>query len=127
VGAGPPSMSSRLACVGSLVGVPPAEASGESGIVPRHTAANGLRVLVREDSSVGVVAVSLQARGGSRFETVETAGITNFLQRTMIRGTARFTGTRLADAAGRLGGGIDASGDIDFAGRSGRGPSRDWA
>jgi len=119
-------MKLRLAIAALLVVVITAEASAQSGNVTRHTLANGLRVLVREDSSVGVVAVSLQARGGSRFETVETAGITNFLQRTMIRGTARFTGTRLADAAERLGGAIDASGDIDFAEISARALARNW-
>ena len=115
-----------LVVVGLLVLVLTEATSAQTGNVSRHTLPNGLRVLVREDSSAGVVAVSLQARAGSRFETPETAGITNFLQRTMVRGTAHFTGTRLADAAERLGGGIDASGDIDFAEISARALARNW-
>lgn len=115
-----------LVVVGLLVLVLTEAASAQTGNVSRHTLPNGLRVLVREDSSAGVVAVSLQARAGSRFETSETAGITNFLQRSMVRGTAHFTGTRLADAAERLGGGIDASGDIDFAEISARALARNW-
>jgi len=115
-----------LVVVGLLVLVLTEATSAQTGNVSRHTLPNGLRVLVREDSSAGVVAVSLQARAGSRFETSETAGITNFLQRTMVRGTAHFTGTRLADAAERLGGGIDASGDIDFAEISARALARNW-
>ena len=94
-------MRFRLGVVGLLVLALTAAASAQPGTVSRHTLAHGLRVLVREDPSVGIVAVSLQARAGSRFETAETAGITNFLQRTVIRGTAHFTGTRLADAPGR--------------------------
>ena len=119
-------MRFRLGVVGLLVLALTAAASAQPGTVSRHTLAHGLRVLVREDPSVGIVAVSLQARAGSRFETAETAGITNFLQRTVIRGTAHFTGTRLADAAERLGGSIDASGDVDFAEISGRALARNW-
>ncbi|OLB93391.1 MAG: hypothetical protein AUH30_20135 [Candidatus Rokubacteria bacterium 13_1_40CM_68_15] len=115
-----------MGVVGLLVLALTAAASAQPGTVSRHTLAHGLRVLVREDPSVGIVAVSLQARAGSRFETAETAGITNFLQRTVIRGTAHFTGTRLADAAERLGGSIDASGDVDFAEISGRALARNW-
>ena len=115
-----------LLVVGLLVLVLTEATSAQTGNVSRSTLPNGLRVLVREDSSAGVVAVSLQSRAGSRFETPETAGITNFLQRTMVRGTAHFTGTRLADAAERLGGNIDASGDIDFAEISARALARNW-
>ncbi len=115
-----------LLVVGLLVLVLTEATSAQTGNVSRSTLPNGLRVLVREDSSAGVVAVSLQSRAGSRFETPETAGITNFLQRTMVRGTAHFTGTRLADAAERLGGSIDASGDIDFAEISARALARNW-
>jgi len=115
-----------LLVVGLLVLVLTEATSAQTGNVSRYTLPNGLRLLVREDSSAGVVAVSLQSRAGSRFETPETAGITNFLQRTMVRGTAHFTGTRLADAAERLGGNIDASGDIDFAEISARALARNW-
>ena len=115
-----------LLVVGLLVLVLTEATSAQTGNVSRSTLPNGLRLLVREDSSAGVVAVSLQSRAGSRFETPETAGITNFLQRTMVRGTAHFTGTRLADAAERLGGSIDASGDIDFAEISARALARNW-
>ena len=115
-----------LLVVGLLVLVLTEATSAQTGNVSRYTLPNGLRLLVREDSSAGVVAVSLQSRAGSRFETPETAGITNFLQRTMVRGTAHFTGTRLADAAERLGGSIDASGDIDFAEISARALARNW-
>ena len=57
--------------------------------VARQVLPNGLTVLVRENPAVGVVAVSLQVRAGSRYETESSAGITNFLQRAMVRGTAR--------------------------------------
>ena len=68
-------MRATLSVVGFLVLVLAPAASAETANVTRHSLANGLRVLIREDSSAGVVAISLQARAGSRFETAETAGI----------------------------------------------------
>ena len=61
--------------------------------VARHILPNGMTVLVRENPAVAVIAISLQVRAGSRFESPTTAGITNFLHRAMLRGTARRTAT----------------------------------
>lgn len=83
--------------------------------VTRHVLDNGLRVLVREAPAAGVVAISLQARGGSGDETADTAGLTHFLQRVMLRGTSRFTAVGLMEAAESLGGALDASADVDGA------------
>ena len=66
-----------------------AAAQADDTRVTRSTLPNGLRVLVRENPAAGVVAVSLQVRAGARFETPENAGITNFLHRVMLRGSAR--------------------------------------
>jgi zinc protease len=74
-----------------------------------------LTVLVRENDAVGVVAVSLQVRAGSRYETESTAGITNFLHRAMLRGTARRTAIELATSAEDIGGSIDANGEVEAA------------
>src|SRR2546425_10980763 len=104
-----------LLVVGLLVLVLTEATSAQTGNVSRSTLPNGLRLLVREDSSAGVVAGSLQSRAGSRFETPETAGVTNFPQRTTGRGTAHLTGTPLAHAAEGPGGNIDASGENGFA------------
>lgn len=105
--------------------VAPASAA-EPGRVSREVLPNGVRILVREDPSAGVVAVSLQIRAGSRFETLETAGITNFVHRAMLRGTARRSGVALAEALERLGGGLEASGEIEHAGVRGRALARHW-
>ena len=55
-----------LLVVGLLVLVLTEATSAQTGNVSRYTLPNGLRLLVREDSSAGVVAVSLQSRAGSR-------------------------------------------------------------
>jgi len=79
--------------------------------VTRHTLSNGIIVLVRENPAIDVVAVSLQVRAGSHFETLETAGITNFLQRVLLRGTTKRTFVQLAEASEDIGGGLDGGGE----------------
>jgi len=100
-------------------------AAGEAR-VSRHVLPSGVRVLVREDPAAGVVAVSLQARAGSRFETPATAGITNFLQRSLLRGTTRRSGDALAEAVELLGGNLDAAGDVEYAEVRGSALARNW-
>jgi len=113
--------STLLACV-FAVGVTRAQDSP----VARQVLANGLTVLVRENSAAPVVAVSLQVRAGSRFETESTAGITNFLQHAMVRGTARRTAVQLATDAEDIGGSIDASGEVEAAEIRGHALAHHW-
>ncbi|MBI3634660.1 MAG: insulinase family protein [Candidatus Rokubacteria bacterium] len=94
--------------------------------IARHVLGNGLTVLVRENPAAAVVAVSLQIRGGSGFETAETAGITNFLQRAMLRGTTRYGARELIEAAQDLGGTVDASADVEYAEIRASGLARHW-
>jgi zinc protease len=95
-------------------------------VVTRRVLANGLTVVVRQDSSVGVMAASLQVRAGSLFETAETAGITNFLHRVMARGTSRYTALQLTEAIEDLGGSLDASGDVEYGEVRGTALARNW-
>jgi zinc protease len=94
--------------------------------IARRVLDNGMTVLVREDAGVGIVAVSLMVRSGSAFETADTAGITNFLQRMMLRGTRRHTALSLVETAEELGGSIDASGDVEYAEIRGTALARHW-
>ncbi len=103
-----------------------APAAAQAPAVVRHVLPNGLVVLVREDPGVGVVAASLQVRTGSAFETADTAGVTNFLQRAMLRGTSRHSALSLAEAAEELGGALDASGDVEYAEVRGTAIARHW-
>ncbi len=101
------SLAALVAAAGTAVAQPPS--------VTRHVLPNGMAVVVRENPVAPVVTASLQVRAGSRFETAETAGITNFLVRTMIRGTARRSGTQVAETAEDIGGSLDASGEVEAA------------
>src|SRR5207247_7751029 len=62
----------------------------------------------------------------SAFETAETAGVTNFLQRSLLRGTKRHSRLALLEAAEELGGTLDASGGVDYAEVSGTAIARNW-
>jgi predicted Zn-dependent peptidase len=104
----------------------PGTGVAQPGQVARYVLANGARVLVREDSAAGVVAVSLQVRAGSRFEQTETAGITSLLHRTMLRGAGRRNATELVEAAERIGGSLDATGDVEYAEVRGSSLARHW-
>lgn len=100
--------------------------AAQSPTVGRVVLPNGLVVLVREDPAVGVVAASLLIRSGSAYETAATAGVTNFLQRMMLRGTKRHSALALAEAAEDLGGTLDASGDVDYAELRGTALAQHW-
>ena len=93
----------------------PVSPSAEVPGVTRYVLPGGLRLLVRDDPTAQVVAVSVQVRSGSRYETAATAGLSHFVQRAMIRGTARRSARQIAEAAEDLGGSVDASGEVEYA------------
>jgi predicted Zn-dependent peptidase len=74
-----------------------------------------MTLLVRESEGAAVVAASLIIRTGSREESPDTAGITNFLHRVMVRGTSQRTARQVAEAAEDIGGNLDASGEVEYA------------
>lgn len=103
-----------------------AHADAPAPTVIRRVLPNGLTVIVRPDPAVGVMAASLQVRAGSRFETADTAGISNFLHRVMARGTKRYTALQLTEAIEDLGGSLDASGDVEYTEVRGAALARNW-
>jgi predicted Zn-dependent peptidase len=101
-------------------------ATAAAPVVVKRVLPNGLVIVVRSDPAVGVVAASLQVRAGSLFETADTAGITNFLHRVMVRGTRSYTAVQLAEAIEDLGGSLDASGDVEYGEVRGTALTRNW-
>ena len=83
--------------------------------VRRTRLANGLTIIVRRSDVAPVVAVSLLVRMGTRWETPETAGLSNFAHAVMVKGTTRRSGAELADAVAALGGKISASAEADYS------------
>src|SRR5258705_9406998 len=115
-----------LAVVGLVGPGPAAAAEGEPGAVRRTKLTNGMTVLVRENPTAPVVAISLMLRMGTRWETRENAGISNFLQLMVVRGTTSLDGTQIVSAADRMGGSIDAYADADYAEIPATALSRYW-
>ena len=118
----------RAALAGlALLGVLAAPAlAADAGTISRTRLPNGMTVLVRENPTAPVVAISLGIRMGSRWETPETAGISNFLQLMVVRGTASRSGIQIVEDAERLGGRIDAVADQDWSEISAAALSRHW-
>jgi predicted Zn-dependent peptidase len=81
-------------------------AAAQPSGVAREAFPNGMRVIVREDASAGLVSVSLQVSAAS-------SGVTNFMQKVMLRGAAKWTAGGLTEAAERLGATLDAGADAD--------------
>jgi zinc protease len=104
-----------------------AAADGPAGSVTRTRLGNGFTVLVRENPWAPVVAVSLQVKMGNRWETRANAGISNLLQLMVVRGTTRLTGPQIVEAADRMGGSIDASGDVDSSEIAATALDRNWS
>lgn len=103
-----------------------ATAAEPSPPVVKRVLPGGLTVIVRPDPTVGVMAASLQVRSGTLVETPETAGITNFLHRVMVRGTARHSAVGLTEAVEDIGGSLDASGDVEYGEVRGTALARNW-
>ena len=109
-----------------LLLVPSVVAAQTTVAVTRTQLPNGLTVLVRENPEAPVVAYSLMVRMGTRTETPENAGISNLLQQMLVRGTEKLDGEQIAEAADRMGGGIDAYGDADYSEITATALSRNW-
>ena len=119
-------MTRILVALALLAATGVAHADAPAPTVIRRVLPNGLTVIVRPDPAVGVMAASLQVRAGSRFETADTAGISNFLHRVMARGTKRYTALQLTEAIEDLGGSLDASGDVEYTEVRGAALARNW-
>ena len=117
-------LAAGLVC---LVASPAPAAEGMAGTVSRTRLANGLTVLVRENPVAPVVAISLQVKMGTRWETRDNAGISNLLQLMVVRGTTRLNGSQIVEAADRMGGSIEAVGDADSSEISATALSRHFA
>ncbi len=100
--------------------------AGAAADVTRERFDNGFTVLVRENPLAPVVAVALLVRMGSRWERAENAGISNFVHAVMVKGTARRSGSDLAEAIAGLGGKLSASGDVDYSGIQASALARFW-
>jgi len=93
----------------------PQSAETKAGEIRKFTLSNGLRLLVREDSRIPLVAMSAVFRGGLLAETKETNGITRLYSSTILKGTKTRSAEQLADDIEGVGGNIGSdSGNNSF-------------
>ncbi|MGH7399352.1 MAG: M16 family metallopeptidase, partial [Candidatus Rokuibacteriota bacterium] len=116
----------RAVVVLGLLALLAAPAAAQSPAVSRARLPNGLTVLVRENPTAPVVALSLMVRMGTRWETADNAGISNLVQLMVVRGTTTRNGTQIAEAADAMGGSIEATGDVDYSEIAATALSRHW-
>jgi len=108
----------------AVLAVTPAWAQAPS--VTRTRLTNGLTVLVRENPTAPVVAISLMVKMGTRWETPENAGISNLVQLMVVRGTPTRSGTQIVEQADAMGGSIEATGDVDASEIAATALARHW-
>jgi predicted Zn-dependent peptidase len=87
---------------------------------------SGLTLLVLENAASPAVAVSILVRVGSRWEREENAGISNLLQNVLVKGTTTRSALAIADETERMGGSLNASGDVDYSEIRGTALGRYW-
>ncbi len=98
------SLNPKDSLVAKAEGVRPVTA----GEVQKFELSNGLRVLVREDERLPLVAMSAVFRGGLLAETPQTNGITRLMAKTLIKGTNTRTAEQIANQIEAVGGSISS-------------------
>lgn len=89
----------------------------EAGVAVFRTAA-GVPILVRRKPGTPIANIGVYIAGGAVEEPAELAGLTLLTARTMLKGTARRSASRIAEEAELLGGSISASAGSDSFGWS---------
>jgi zinc protease len=95
---------------GSLAARPETAKPVAAGEVQKIELSNGLRILVREDSRLPLVAMTAVFRGGLLAETPQTNGITRLMAKSLLKGTKTRTGEQIANEVEAVGGMITSDG-----------------
>jgi zinc protease len=83
----------------------PASAPGQ---IQKYTLPNGLRLLIREDSSLPLVSMVATFKAGILAENAENNGVTKLCSRVLLKGTKTRAAGQIVDQIESLGGGIGA-------------------
>src|ERR1041385_8865323 len=79
-----------------------------AGEIQKFDLANGLRLLVREDPRLPVVAIGAVFRGGLLAENPEDNGITRLMAKVLLKGTKTRTAEQIANEIEAVGGSISS-------------------
>jgi zinc protease len=91
---------------GSLAAKPEGAKAAAAGEIQKFELSNGLRILVREDRRLPLVAMGAVFRSGLLAETAQTNGITRLMAKVLLKGTKTRTAEQIADEIERVGGSI---------------------
>jgi zinc protease len=80
----------------------------EAGEIQKFTLSNGLRLLVREDARLPLIAIGAVFRGGLLAERAETNGITRLMARSLLKGTNTRSAEQIAAEIEAVGGAISS-------------------
>ena len=108
-------------------GWPAASAAAAAAILKKEVLPNGVTLLLQEDHSTPVVAVSALARGGQWIEPEGLAGVSNMAATLLRRGAGSMSAREISERADALGMTLGADGTADFAEVAWQAPSRNFA
>ena len=92
----------------SLAGKSEATKVAAAGEIQKFELSNGLRILVREDRRLPLVAMGAVFRSGLLAETVQTNGITRLMAKVLLKGTKTRTAEQIANEIEAVGGSISS-------------------
>jgi zinc protease len=93
---------------GSVAGKTEEAKSAGAGEIQEFELSNGLRLLVREDPRLPLVAIGAVFRGGLLAETPKTNGITRLMAKVLLKGTKTRTAEQIANEIEAVGGSISS-------------------
>ena len=93
---------------GSLTGKAETAKPTAAGEIQKFELSNGLRLLVREDPRLPLVAMGAVFRGGLLAETPQTNGVTRLMAKVLLKGTKTRTAEQIANEIEAVGGSISS-------------------
>src|SRR5437868_5811267 len=93
---------------GSLAGKAEGAKAVAAGEIQKFDLSNGLRLLVREDPRLPLVAIGAVFRGGLLAETPQDNGITRLMAKVLLKGTKTRTAEQIANEIEAVGGSISS-------------------
>src|SRR6266536_2927070 len=93
---------------GSLAAKAEGQKVTAAGEIQKFELSNGLRLLVREDRRLPLVAMGAVFRGGLLAETPQTNGITRLMAKVLLKGTKTRTAEQIANQIEAVGGSISS-------------------
>src|SRR2546421_2571184 len=91
---------------GSLAAKTESAKATAAGEIQKFDLPNGLRLLVREDPRLPIVAMGAVFRGGLLAETPQTNGVTRLMAKVLLKGTKTRTAEQIANGLEAVGGSI---------------------